>query len=464
MDISVGSHKPSLFVKTRRVYSRLTTKGKVVFGIISLIFLYLIFPSWSSKSQGGDGSSSSNYYSRSSDNSISESDYKTVTSDKYRTVSDILHHSPKVNSVALSYLSLPPYLDSNNKIPHYKNGGNMLLARNSDYVRLVKDSPKNSGHLFSKIPISEDDLSAFEVELEFKITGNQEKISLIGDGMAIWLTAEQLNQGDVFGMQSNFNGLGIFIDTYKNYNSKRNRHAFPYLSIQRNWEDPFHYDKATDGTGTEVGGCSLHRIYNNEESTKLKITYVRDANVFEIDVDVEGNGDWRTCFRKENVKLDELVPAGKPVYLGVSAETGDLHHNVDLYTINANTFRNKDGSLITEIDSLGEGIRVIDTESSKKEADDRSDSKGSGNVDREVRRRSRRTMSRLRRQEKKLKELGRIKYGSEHGFVGWFFNWVKYIFKVIFMLILVTIALYACVIGYRVHREKQRKKAPSGLL
>lgn len=460
----MGSHKPSLFVKTRRVYSRLTTKGKVVFGIISLIFLYLIFPSWSSKSQGGDGSSSSNYYSRSSDNSISESDYKTVTSDKYRTVSDILHHSPKVNSVALSYLSLPPYLDSNNKIPHYKNGGNMLLARNSDYVRLVKDSPKNSGHLFSKIPISEDDLSAFEVELEFKITGNQEKISLIGDGMAIWLTAEQLNQGDVFGMQSNFNGLGIFIDTYKNYNSKRNRHAFPYLSIQRNWEDPFHYDKATDGTGTEVGGCSLHRIYNNEESTKLKITYVRDANVFEIDVDVEGNGDWRTCFRKENVKLDELVPAGKPVYLGVSAETGDLHHNVDLYTINANTFRNKDGSLITEIDSLGEGIRVIDTESSKKEADDRSDSKGSGNVDREVRRRSRRTMSRLRRQEKKLKELDRIKYGSEHGFVGWFFNWVKYIFKVIFMLILVAIALYACVIGYRVHREKQRKKAPSGLL
>ncbi|GAV27265.1 hypothetical protein PMKS-000729 [Pichia membranifaciens] len=402
--------------------------------------------------------------SPSSDNSIPESDYKTVTSDKYRTVSDILHHSPKVNSVALTYLSLPPYLDSSNKIPHYKNGGNMLLSRNSDHIRLVKDSPKNSGHLFSRVPISQDDLSAFEVELEFQITGDQEKISLIGDGMAIWFTDEQLNQGDVFGMQSNFNGLGIFIDTYKNYNGKRNRHAFPYLSVQRNRADPHFYDKATDGTGTEIGGCSLHRIYNNEESTKLKITYVRDANIFEIDVDVEGNGDWRTCFRKENAMLDELVPAGKPIYLGVSAETGDLHHAVDLYTIDASTFRNKDGSLITEIDSLGEGIRVIDTESSKKVADDKSNGKGNENVDREARRRSRRTLSRLRRQEKKLKELDKIKYGSEHGFVGWFFNGVVYTFKVIFMLILTAIALYACVIGYRVYREKQRKKSPSGLL
>lgn len=462
MDISIGSHKPSLLLKTRRIYSRLTTRGKAVLGIIFLIFLYLIFPSWSSNEGADDGSKSSDYYSRSSDNSNPDSDYREVNSDEFHTLSDLLHYSPKVNTVSLSYLSLPPYLDSSIRIPHYKNGGNMLLSRNADYIRLVKDTPNNSGNLFSKVPISQDDLSAFEVEVEFQITGEQEKISLIGDGMAIWLTTEQLSQGDVFGMQSNFNGLGIFIDTYKNYNGKRNRHSFPYLSVQRNRGDPNHYDKSTDGSGTEIGGCSLHRIYNNEENSKLRITYVRAANVFEIDVDVEGTGDWRTCFRKENAAVDELIPAGRPVYLGVSAETGDLHHAVDLHTISASTFRTKDGDLIGDIDSLGEGLHVIDIEAAKRNSrDDDKDNKG---IKREARRRKRRTVSRLRRQEKKLKEKDRIKYGNDHGFVGWFFAWVGYVFKVIAMLILASIGLYACVIGYRVYKDKQRRKAPRGLL
>lgn len=443
------------------MYARLTPKGKVVFGIIGLFILYLVFPRW--LWWGGESESpesgSADYLTRS--NSASP-----VASDQFHTLSDLLNLSPKVNGIALNYLSLPPLLNSNNQFPNYKNGGNMLLSRTSDHVRLVRDQPKQSGYLFSNIPISVDDLSAFEVELEFRIHGEQEKLGLIGDGMAIWLTTEPLQQGDVFGMQGAFNGLGVFLDTYKNYNSKRSRHSFPYLSLQRNRGFENYYDKGKDGIETQVGGCSLHRIYNNESDkpSKLRLTYVRQANVFEISSDITGHGDWRTCFRKENVQVDELFPVSRPLFLGVSAETGELHHNVDVYSIKAKSFRQDDGTFITEIDSLGEGIQVVDTESTFQKDNNAHDEDMNSGRGFARRRRGRKSAARLQRQERELKKKDKEKYGSEHGFVGWFFGLVWKFIKLVFLLVLILLSIYACIVGFRVYKEKQRKKNIGGLL
>jgi mannose-binding lectin 2 len=457
MDINVGHGGTSYIQKTKRLYSRLTFKGKIVFGIIGLIILYFILPNFSSSKDVIDNNNSNSkldFHSRSRT-------INSVPNNQIHTLSDLLHYSPKVNSVSLSYLSLPPLVDSHNRFPHYKNGGNMLLSRNANYVRLVKDQPKQSGHLFSHIPISPDDLSAIEFEISFKIHGEQERLNLIGDGMAIWLTTEQLNQGDVFGMQSNFNGLGLFIDTYKNLNNKQNRHAFPYLSIQRNNGNENYYNKGNDGIDTQIGGCALNKIYNNGDNiSKLRITYIRQANVFEIDVDINGSNEWRTCFRKENVLIDELLPVGRPLYLGVSAETGELHHIVDLYSINVQSFRYTDDSLITEIDSLGEGVKFSDNENDR--SSDYSENINDATISR--RRRERKSLNRLRRQEKKLKEMDKEKYGSEHGFVGWFFGLVWKFLKFVFYILLIIVAVYACVIGLRVYKEKQRKKNIGGLL
>lgn len=447
---------PSFLHKLRRIYSRLTPKGKIVFGVIGLIVFYFLLPSWSS-------SSSKNVIDISDDNLVSNNnDITRISSNEFHTLSDLLNNSPQVSKVNLNYLSLPPFLDSSNKFPHYKNGGNMLLSRNSDYVRLTKDIPRQNGNLFSHSTISTEDLSAIEIEVDFKIHGEQLKSSMIGDGMAIWLTTEQLKSGDVFGMQSDFNGLGFFLDTYKNYNGKRNRHAFPYLSIQRNKGIFNYYEKLKDGLETQLGGCALHRIYNTDKSnnpSKLKITYIRQANILEIIADVEGTNDWRTCFRKENVEVDELFPIGRPLYLGVSAETGELHHNVDLYSINVKTFRNKDGTEISEIDSLGQGIEVYDTDEYINKYDNNDNN---GMVNR--RRQARKSLNRLRRQEKKLKEADKAKYNSEHGFVGWFFGLVWKFIKMIFYLVLILLACYAVVIGYRVYKQKQRKNNRNGLL
>ena len=39
---------------------------------------------------------------------------------------------------------------------------------------------------------------------------------LFGDGFAVWLTKERVEMGPVFGNRDNFEGLGIFFDTYAN--------------------------------------------------------------------------------------------------------------------------------------------------------------------------------------------------------------------------------------------------------
>lgn len=459
MDLGGGYSKPTLVQKARRIYGRLTFKGKVFFGILSLLILYMIFPSWRSSSSKDPQLEHDLRYFENYSNSAST----TISSKQLNSLSDLLNYSPHVSKVDLKYMSLPPLLDSNNKFPHYRNGGNMLLSRNSDHVRLVRDSARQTGYLFSDMTISNDDLSAFEIDVGFKIHGQQDRANMIGDGMAIWLTTEQLKGGDVFGIQSNFNGLGLFLDTYKNYNGKHNRHAFPYLSIQRNKGYDGYYDKGKDGINTQIGGCSLHKIYNtgSDKPTKLKITYVRQAGVFEVLLDEKGQGEWRTCYRKENVDLDGLFPVGRPLYLGVSAETGELHHNVDLYSIDVKTFRKTDGEQIAEIDSLAQGLTIVD---SIDDTDQNQQNAERGESLQSRRRKNRKSLNRLRRQEKVLKQRDREKYQSEHGFVGWFFSIVWSIIKIIFYIVLLLVAAYAGVIAFRVYRENQRKKNIGGIL
>ncbi len=59
--------------------------------------------------------------------------------------------------------------------------------------------------------------------MEFKIHG---KNQLYGDGFAMWLTKERAKPGPVFGSADNFEGLGIFFDTYKN---NRPGVVFPFV-------------------------------------------------------------------------------------------------------------------------------------------------------------------------------------------------------------------------------------------
>lgn len=71
--------------------------------------------------------------------------------------------------------------------------------------------------------------------------------------MAIWVTKERATPGPVFGSMDKFEGLGLFIDTYKN---QRPGVTFPYVMAMLG-NNSVSYDKDHDGKDNEIAGCSV---------------------------------------------------------------------------------------------------------------------------------------------------------------------------------------------------------------
>jgi mannose-binding lectin 2 len=120
----------------------------------------------------------------------------------------------------------------------------------TDIHRLTGELPSRAGWLFSKVPLT---ATNWELEIEYKISGTG---TLYGDGMAIWLTKQRSAGGPVFGFIDKFDGLGIFIDTYKN---DRPGVVFPYVMAMIG-DGQTTYDKAHDGKANELGGCPVSCI------------------------------------------------------------------------------------------------------------------------------------------------------------------------------------------------------------
>lgn len=71
--------------------------------------------------------------------------------------------------------------------------------------------------------------------------------------MAVWVTKDRATPGSVFGHMDKFEGLGLFIDTYKN---QRPGVTFPYVMAMVG-NGSVTYDKDHDGQANELAGCSV---------------------------------------------------------------------------------------------------------------------------------------------------------------------------------------------------------------
>lgn len=103
-----------------------------------------------------------------------------------------------------------------------------------------------------------------QIEVEFKIEGSG---NLHGDGFAMWLTKQRATQGPVFGSTDNFEGLGIFFDTYKN---NRPGTSFPYVMAMMG-DGQTTYDQAHDGKANELAGCSVSIVCRGAMNVDLTI-------------------------------------------------------------------------------------------------------------------------------------------------------------------------------------------------
>lgn len=172
----------------------------------------------------------------------------------------------------------------------------------------------------------------FQIEVEFAIHGAG---NLHGDGMAMWLTKSRATGGPVFGSTDSFEGLGIFIDTYKN---NRPGTVFPYvMAMYGNGHDT--YDKNNDGKANEFAGCSARGIRGATAATKLRLTYFQDKSL-KLELQYKGEDQWVVCFEKDE---PPAIPA--VAYLGFSAETGELSDNHDIISVETKNLYSASSSL-----------------------------------------------------------------------------------------------------------------------
>ncbi|TWU73640.1 hypothetical protein ED733_003187 [Metarhizium rileyi] len=223
--------------------------------------------------------------------------------------------------------SISPYLDSDMQSRWFDFGGDTII-RTDSYIRLTSDIPSQSGWLFSRVPLT---ATNWEVEVEFQISG---KHQLYGDGFAMWITKQRGQAGPVFGSVDRFEGLGIFVDTYKN---NRPGVLFPYVMAMHG-DGHRSYNKNDDGKETELAGCSARGIRHASVPTKMRLTYIQDKQL-KLDLQYKEEDEWTSCFEVDN-------PPQMPniAYLGFSAETGELSDNHDIISISTKNLYHSPGS------------------------------------------------------------------------------------------------------------------------
>jgi len=263
----------------------------------------------------------------------------------------------KIRKIPLRSHSLSvPYLHSDMQ-NRYFDFGEDTIVRADQYIRLTSDRPSQDGWLFSRLPLS---ATNWRIEATFQIHGSG---ILHGDGMAMWLTKERATPGPVFGSTDNFNGLGIFIDTYKN---SRPGIVFPYVMGMLG-NGSVSYDKNHDGKDNELGGCSARGLRTATIPTKMRLTYFQDESL-KVELQNEVVDQWTDCFETGTLKL----PA--PLYLGFSAETGELHDNHDIIAVETWNMHISETSDRAKTDGSGSrgGRNKASTPFSGKKGDDQS--------------------------------------------------------------------------------------------
>jgi len=213
----------------------------------------------------------------------------------------------------------PPYVDQDLQNRWFSFGADAYVNTNK-HIRLTRDRPSETGWLWSRLPIT---VSNFQVEVEFKISGNHPHI--YGDGLAIWLTRRRAEPGPVFGFEDKFEGLGIFIDTFPN-----DRHSYSFPRIMAMMGDGnTAYDLAHDGESNVVGACSAN-LRGQDIATKLRITYIK-GHFLDVKVHHRGWDQWDHCFTLDKPKLP-----GAP-FLGFSALTGQVSDAHDIISVTTST-------------------------------------------------------------------------------------------------------------------------------
>eukprot|EP00771_Trimastix_marina_P004006 gnl/Trimastix_PCT/732.p1 GENE.gnl/Trimastix_PCT/732~~gnl/Trimastix_PCT/732.p1 ORF type:complete len:514 (+),score=176.58 gnl/Trimastix_PCT/732:37-1578(+) len=190
-------------------------------------------------------------------------------------------------------------------------GGSTVLT--DSFVRVTPAIKDRKGWIWNNEPVT---LRNWMVEMQFKVGGGRPPGA---DGFAFWYAQTPQVLGPVYGSMDQWLGLGVMFDTYDNDRKGNN----PYVLAMLN-DGTITYDHDNDGLTNQLGGC-IARYRNLNNVAKCRIIY--NKNTLEVQLDLSGREDYETCVKANNIHL----PTG--FYFGVSAATGGLSDNHDVYSL-----------------------------------------------------------------------------------------------------------------------------------
>lgn len=339
-----------------------------------------------------------------------------------------------------------PFLDRQSFRSTNWNIAGDVVVENDRFVALTSDKPHQAGLIFNKNQLNAE---SFELELTFHIYGSR---SLKADGMALWLTEAPLPMGDLFGARSDFVGLGIFIDTFRNGPTGQ----FPYVTAQVGRGSTF-YNKNDDGMSTQLAGCTAKSLLNPVSGkTTIKLVYLKSGYLsVEFNYDPDNTVSWHKCFTVYNVQLPQKK------YLGVSAETGQISESVEVLgnRVHALYLPDQD-KFIDSFDQYFDQKTSYEQELPEKQY--------TTEYSRKNRLRRRKSVQRLKLAEERVKKRGRErrleKYGDPDAtFVRrWWAMFVKST-KIIIGLIMLVLIIWVSRLVIKTRNQNRRSRS-TGLL
>ncbi|XP_032870812.1 protein ERGIC-53-like isoform X1 [Amblyraja radiata] len=196
-------------------------------------------------------------------------------------------------------------------IPFWTHQGNALPR--SDQVRIVPSIRSQSGSVWTKNRVA---FVNWEIEVAFRITGRNR---IGADGLAVWYSKEKGPAGSVYGAADQWDGVGVFFDTFDNDGGKNN----PIVLVVGN-DGQMAYDHMTDGAGQAQGWC-LRDYRNSYQAVRVRIRYYQKTLQVYINLgraDVDENYELCTEVTDMNLPVDG--------HFGVSSATGAVADDHDV--------------------------------------------------------------------------------------------------------------------------------------
>jgi len=208
----------------------------------------------------------------------------------------------------------PHLTQKDNSIPFWEYGGSALAS--PEQVRITPSLRSKKGFVWTK---SATNFETWELEVAFRVTGR----GRIGaDGLALWFTQAKGVEGDVFGSSDQWNGLGIFFDSFDNDGLQNN----PYISAVVN-DGTKSFNHQSDGRDQQIAGC-LKDFRNKPYPVKAKVEYFKNVLTVSISNGLSKDDNYEICLRSENIFLPSTG------YFGMSAATGGLADDHDVLAFN----------------------------------------------------------------------------------------------------------------------------------